>query len=148
MRSAKLAPACLFALCIAAAAPARAMGVVAVNQPWVRPAGAGAPAIASLVIESSEAVVLEDVRSSRGAVVLREGPRNVRAIDVPAGHPRALQASGAHLVVRSPQPLRLGERVPLTLVLRDAAGARREMTVSAEVRLHSPQDDERHPHAH
>jgi len=42
----------------------------------------------------------------------------------------------------------LGERVPLTLVLRDAAGRRSELAVSAEVRIRSPQDDERRPHAH
>jgi copper(I)-binding protein len=45
--------------------------------------------------------------------------------------------------------LRLGDRVPLTLVVREADGVVQAIDVDAEVRRRSPTDDHRgHAHAH
>ena len=132
---------------------ARAAGVVTVNQPWVRPASARATTPAYLVLGSSEAAALVGARSPLGEVVLMRGRAAVEEIPIPAGTPIAMTPQGPHLAIRKvAQPLATGARVPLTLVLRDAAGATRDVDVSAEVRLRSPVDDERrehgHPHAH
>ena len=59
----------------------------------------------------------------------------------PGGYRIALQR-----VVRT---LKLGDRVMLTLTIRNADGTQQEIPVDAEVRLHSPFEDERaHKHVH
>ena len=144
-----------FAGCVALAllglAPlaADALGVVTVSQPWVRPAGAHAATPAYLVLGSSEAATLVAVRSPLGEVALMRGAARIGELALPAGAPLAMSAQGPHLLLRGlARSLARGERVPLTLVLRDAAGAVQEIDVSAEVRLRSPIDDERRAHGH
>jgi hypothetical protein len=44
--------------------------------------------------------------------------------------------------------LRLGDRVPLTLIVRGVTGVTQEIDVDAEVRLHSPTYDHHVPHTH
>ena len=117
-------------------------------MPWIRPAAAHAAARAYFDLGSSEAVTLVAVRSPLGAVALMRGNARVAAIPVSPGVPVAMTPAREHLLVQGvARKLALGERVPLTLVLRDAAGATREIEVSAEVRLRSPIDDERRAHA-
>jgi hypothetical protein len=129
--------------------PALSAGVVTVNQPWVRPAAARATTPAYLVLGSSEAATLVAARSPLGEVALMRGKARVEEIALTPGTPLAMTAQGPHLSIRSlAKPLALGARVPLTLVLRDAAGATRDVDVDAEVRLRSPIDDERRAHGH
>jgi copper(I)-binding protein len=126
-----------------------AAGVVTVNQPWVRPAAAHATTPVYFVLGSSEAASLVAARSPLGVVVLMRGKAIVDAIPIAAGAPLAMSAQGPHLAIRGlAKPLARGDRVPLTIVLRDEAGATRDIDVDAEVRLRSPVDDERREHAH
>ena len=126
-----------------------AAGVVTVNQPWVRPAAARATTPVYVVLGSSEAATLTAARSPFGAVALMRGKVAVDTIAIPAGTPLAMTAQGAHLEIRElTRSLAPGGRVPLTLTLRDAAGAARDIDVDAEVRLRSPLDDERRGHGH
>lgn len=148
LRAAIPAALALFAL---APAHAPAAGVVTVNQPWVRPAAAHATAPVYFVIGSSEAAALVAARSPFGEIALLRGKTSVEEIAVTAGTPLAMTAQGPHLAIRKvTKPLAVGARVPLTLVLRDASGATRDIAVDAEVRLRAPIDDERleHRHAH
>ena len=46
------------------------------------------------------------------------------------------------------RPLKLGDRVALTLTIETADGARRDIAVSAEVRSESPVDAELRAHRH
>jgi len=126
---------------------ARAMGVVTVNQPWVRPAGLHASTPAFAVFGSSEATTIVGVRSPLGDVALMRGKERVDGIPVQAGVPIEMSAHGPHLLLRGlTRPLAVGQRVPLTVVLQDAAGTTRQIDVDAEVRLRSPIDDERRAH--
>ena len=129
------------------AVAARATGVVTVNQPWVRPAGLHASTPAYAVVGSSEATTLVGARSPLGDVALMRGKARVDEIAVPAGVPVEMSAQGPHLVLRGlTRALAVGQRVPLTVELRDATGATRKVDIDAEVRLRSPIDDERHAH--
>ena len=139
----------LVTLFVLATTPAAAAGVVTVSQPWVRPAALHASTPAYLVLGSSEAATLVAARSPVGDVVVLHGTARVDAVPIAAGVPLAMQKEREHLLLqRITRKLAPGERVPLTLVLRDAAGALREIDVDAEVRLRSPIDDERRAHGH
>ena len=137
------------ALALLASARVLAGGVVTVNQPWVRPGAAHAATPLYLVLGSSEAATITAARSPVGEVALMRGQEKIGEIAIAPGTPLAMTPDGPHLVIRRlAQPLAIGARVPLTLVLRDAAGATRDIEVSAEVRLRSPLDDERRAHGH
>lgn len=139
----------LVTLLALATMPAAAVGVVTVSAPWVRPAALHASAPAYLVLGSSEAVTLVAARSPVGDVVIVRGTKRVDTVPVAPGVPFAMQKEREHLLLqRITRKLGPGERVPLTLVLRDAAGALREIDVDAEVRMRSPIDDERRAHDH
>ena len=142
------ARAVIFALVLSAGLPfARAAGVVTVSQPWARPAALHASAPVYLELGSSDDLTLVAARSSLGNVALMRGNARVDDIAVTAHVPLPMAAAREHLVLeRVSRRLVRGERVPLTLVLRDAQGVTREIEVSAEVRLRSPLDDERRAH--
>lgn len=133
-------------------APARA-GVFAVAEPWTRPAAAGASAEAFMELMSSEGATLVDVRSPVAAQVrlvsgkARQAPPF--ALALPARATVKLAPGGVRVVLeRVARPLKLKDRVPLTLVLRNADGITQEIAVDAEVRRRSPSDDHRVPHKH
>ena len=124
-----------------------AVGVVTVSQPWVRPAALRAATPAYLVLGSSEPLTLVGARSDAGPVALVRGKARVDSFAVTAGTPLDLAPNGPHLELRGvTRALVRGQRVGLTLMLRDASGATREIDVNAEVRLRSPIDDERRAH--
>ena len=137
-----------FAVLLSAGVPlARAAGVVTVSQPWARPAALHASTPVYLELGSSDDVTLVAVRSSLGNVALMRGNARVHDIGLAAHVPLPMAAAREHLVLeRVSRRLVTGDRVPLTLVLRDAQGATREIDVSAEVRPRSPIDDERRAH--
>jgi copper(I)-binding protein len=131
-----------------AATGACATAVVTVSQPWVRPAAAHAMTRAFLVLGSSTDATLVAARSPIAQVVLMRGAAPMDGIAVAAGKPVPMSDAGPHLALRGvARALKLGDRVPLTLTLRHADGRVQDIDVSAEVRRHSPIDDERRAHA-
>ena len=149
-RSAASAGALLIALALAVPAPAVAAATVPVTtvyDPWVRPAAAGATTRAFFEIGSSMDATLAEVRSPVAPVRLFDGTKDVGSLPLHAGTSVTMRAQGPHLVIG---PLRAalarGERVPLVLVVRDAAGRAQENPVQAEVRLRSALEDERRSH--
>ena len=102
---------------------------------------------------SSDGATLIGVRSPIAGSVALLGAGGKRtspmALALPAGNTVALAPGKFRIslgkIVRT---LRVGDRVPLTLVVRDVTGASQEIDVDAEVRLRSPLDDHLHPHKH
>ncbi|MCC6196264.1 MAG: copper chaperone PCu(A)C [Burkholderiales bacterium] len=141
--------AALVACALFAAVPARA-GVFSVAEPWTRPAAAGASTEAFMQIMSSGGATLVEVRSTlAGRVRLVSGATRQDPPFALALPPRAtvkLAPGGTRVVLeRLARPLKLRDRVPLTLVLRNADGTMQEIAVDAEVRRRSPSDDHRVP---
>ena len=130
--------------------------VTTVSDPWVLPVAARGTTRAFLVLGSSTDATLVGARSALAEVSLMQGKRSVDEIAVRAGEPVAMSANGIHLRLRGvTRTLALGERVPLSIVLRDATGRVQEVPVSAEVRRRSAIEDEKRahgapspPHAH
>jgi periplasmic copper chaperone A len=132
---------------------AQAEGLFIVNQPWVRPALAGQSTEAYMDLTSTAGAKLVAVASAVAAAVAIRPPDSQRAavqtVALPAGTRVAL-APGKYRIAlqRVARTLKLGDRVPLTLTIEAADGSRQEVSVDAEVRLHSPIDDELHAHKH
>jgi copper(I)-binding protein len=133
------------ACALSALAPARA-GVFSVAEPWTRAASANASAEAFMELMSSDGATLVDVRSPVAAQVRlvtgkqRQAPPF--ALALPARVTVKLAPGNVRLVLeRVKRPLKLKDRVPLTLVLRNADGSTQEVEVDAEVRRRSPSAD-------
>lgn len=144
--------AAFLACCLLAADPAHA-NVFSIAEPWTRPAAAGASTEAFMELTSSDGSTLVDVRSPLARQVKlvsgkqRQGPPF--ALALPARERVMLAPGGVRLALEHlARPLKLRDRVPLTLVLRNADGTTREIAVDAEVRRRSPSDDHRVPHQH
>lgn len=76
------------------------------------------------------------LRSARGAVAA--------GLTLPAKSEVALAPGHEHLVLAGlSRTLKIGDRVNITLVVRDDKGTVQEVAVNAEVRHRSPVDDER-----
>jgi copper(I)-binding protein len=138
-----LALAFFFAVC-------NAQGVVTINEPWVRVAPNGRSAEAYMRLTSSEGAALVSARSLAATDVRIIGPGHaggVAELDLPA-HERVDLARG-HYRIRL-QGLRgdvsLGARIPLVVTLRGSKGNLLEVAADAEVRRHSPTEDESRPH--
>jgi len=73
----------------------------------------------------------------------------VTKIALPAGE-TVLLAPGAQrfAIAKLGKPLKLGDRVPLLLVVEGIDGGTQEIPVNAEVRRRSPTDEHRVPHKH
>jgi len=137
---------------IFAFAPAASLAaVVAVNEPWVRPAATGSSTEAFMEIAVSEDAMLVDVRTPLATRIALAQGRERRpapfALSLAAGKPLLMDARATRIVLgRVERPLKLRDRVPLTLVLRYADGTTQEIPVDAEVRRRSPSEDHGHPH--
>jgi copper(I)-binding protein len=129
---------------------AHAHAVFVVNEAWMLPARAAQSTEAFAELTSSDGATLVGVRSKLAAsVALLGSPAPPMALSLPAGTTVILAPGNVRLALaRLTRTLRLGDRVPLTLIVRDAAGVPQEIDVEAEVRLHSPTYDHRHPHPH
>lgn len=140
-------------LALLAFTPAASLAaVVAVSEPWVRPAGAGSSTEAFMEIMVSEDATLVDVRTPLATRVALAQGRERRpppfALSLAAQKPLLMNARGTRVVLgRVERPLELRARVPLTLVLRYADGTTQEILVDAEVRRRSPSEDHGH-HRH
>ena len=127
---------------------AHAQAVLVVTEPWVRPAARGATTEAYMEILSSDGATLLEVRSdaARTAVLLdaRGRPAGANGVLLLPGTLTVLAPRRARLSLRTlAGSLKVGDRVPLTLVLRGADGTAQTVDVDAEVRLRSPTDDHR-----
>lgn len=127
--------------------------VFQVIEPWVRPATAAATTEAYMQLVSSDRTTLVGVRSSVASrVELATGQKRTAppfAVALPAGTTVALAPGGTRIVLRQlVHPLKLGQHVPITLVLQHADGSEQQIEVEAEVRRRSASDDHRVPHRH
>jgi copper(I)-binding protein len=122
-----------------------------VNQPWARPAKSGQATDVYMNLTSTDGASLVAVHTEDAEAIVIRGPgkdaRTVPMLPLPAGTLVAL-APGRHRLVmigltRSVKP---GDRLALTLTIESADGARQNIPVLAEARLHSPLDDERRAH--
>lgn len=111
---------------------------------WVRgtvPAQKTTGAFATLT--SSEDATLVEVKSPAAKTVEIHAMQNqagvmhmhaVEGVPLPAGKPVALQGDYHVMLVGLVKPIKAGDKVPLTFVVRDAKGARTSVEVSADVR--------------
>ena len=129
---------------------AHAHAVFVVTEPWVRPARATQSTEAYMELMSSDGATLVAARSKVAAsVALRGAQGSPISLSLPAGATVTLAPGKLRLTLRRlGSTLRLGDRVPLTLVVRSVTGVTQEIDVDAEVRLHSPTHDHHLPHTH
>lgn len=128
---------------------ATAHGVFTVNQPWVKPGARTSEAY--MVLMSSDGASLTHVRSPMAERARLRGTRGgeVPAIALPAGRAVTLKPGAERIALyRLAHPLKLGDRVPLTLSIEMADGARQEIAVDAEVRNEWPVAAELRAHRH
>jgi copper(I)-binding protein len=123
--------------------------VISVNEPWLRPAAAGASTEAFMEVAVSQDATLIDVRTPVAAHVALAQGKDWRsppfALPLPAQQPLLMEGRGTRLVLgRVQRSLKRGDRVPLTLVLRYADGSTQDVPVDAEVRVRSPSQDHGH----
>ena len=122
---------------------------VDVKNPWVRATVAGqggtgafmtlqAPAGARLVGVSTPVAGVAEVHEMKmDGGTMRMRP--IGALDLPPGQSVQLAPGGYHVMLMDlKEPLAAGRSVPLTLRFEDAAGARTERTLQAEVRQAAP----------
>jgi copper(I)-binding protein len=134
-----------------ASVPANALFIV--NQPWVRPAKTAQSTEAYMDLTSIEGATLVAVRADVARTVSIRAPGSAVAVTTKVTlPPRVLVAlaPGQYRIAFSHllRTLQRGDRVELTLTLEQHDGSRQEIVVNAEVREHSPIDDERHAHEH
>jgi hypothetical protein len=134
-------------------AAADAQSLIVINQPWVRPAGAGQSTEAYMNLTSTEGATLVSARSDGAADVTLHPPgsghRKTDRIALPAQTIVELAPGKYRFTLRGlTRNVRLGDIVPLTLTIQGADGAHQEIAVGAVARLRSPVDDERRAHAH
>jgi copper(I)-binding protein len=133
----------LLSLLLLAALPALAQ--VTVGEPWVRATVAQQKATgafmtltstqgASLVGASSPAAGVVEVHEMKMVDdVMRM--RQIAALELPAGKPVALSPGSYHLMLLElKQPLKDGDKVPLTLEIEDAHKVRSKIVVDAPVK--------------
>jgi copper(I)-binding protein len=130
-----------------------ASALFVVNQPWIRPARQAHATEAYMNLTSTDGATLVGVMSTAAAsaAILAPGQTTggVDRLPLPAQNVVALAPKGYRIVLRRlVRTLKLGARVPLTLTIEAADGSRQTVGVDAEVRLHSPIDDEMHAHKH
>jgi periplasmic copper chaperone A len=121
-----------------------------VNQPWVYPARQGQTTSAYMNLTSTDGATVLSARSEHAqSVSLRSARAALAAIALPAKSEVALAPGTDHLVLaKLKRTLRAGDRVAITLLIRDASGAISAVDVDAEVRIRSPIDDELRAHHH
>ncbi|BDM23701.1 MULTISPECIES: copper chaperone PCu(A)C [Pseudomonas] len=77
------------------------------------------------------------------------GMKEVKAVALPAGKPVSLDPNGYHVMLMGlTQQVKEGEKVPLTLTIEDAKGAKETVEVQAEVRPLNAEAGAGHDHMH
>ena len=139
----------LIVLVACALAPLAAVAQVTVKDPWVRGTVAGQSATGAFMqLSSNTDTSLVAVTSPVAKVVeihsmAHEGGvmkmRAINALPVPAGKPVDLAPGGYHVMLMDlVQPLKEGEKVPLTLTFADKSGKKTTQDVTATVRPLAP----------
>lgn len=147
-------PTAIAALLFCAQALCQSVGtlpVFVVNQPWVAPNSGRTATEAYMDLTSSVAASLVGARSDAAAqVTLRAPSRNgTNELALPPNVMVRLAPKAYRLALSGvSRKLKIGDRVALTLTVRDGNGQLRDIPVDAEVRLHSPLDDELRAHRH
>ena len=134
----------LAALLVIASAPAHAL--LSIAEPWVRPAAAGQSTAAYMELTSTEGATLLSARSpvARNVTIAggTGGARPIAGLPLPPGSVVVLAPRGERLRLdKLARAVRLGQRVPLTLRIRNADGTTQDVEVDAEVRRRSPSED-------
>ena len=122
-----------------------AHGQVQVKDPWVRATVPHQSVTGAFMqLSSPQGARLVEVRSPvAGMVEMHETTldqgiarmRHVRRIDIPAGTGVALRPGGYHVMLMAlKRQIKVGETVPLTLVVENADGKRSTVEVKAPVR--------------
>ncbi|MYM67678.1 copper chaperone PCu(A)C [Pseudoduganella sp. FT55W] len=133
----------LLSLLLMAALPALAQ--VTVGEPWVRATVAAQKATgAFMTLTSTQNTKLVGVSSpAAGVVEVHEMKmdndmmrmRQIPSLDLPAGKPVKLAPGGYHLMLLDlKQPLKDGDKVPLTLEIEDAQKVRSKVVIDAPVK--------------
>jgi periplasmic copper chaperone A len=142
-------PALVFlALCLLGGA---AQAQVSATEPWVRaPVSAAQKATGLFVtLQAAKDSRLVEARSPAAAVVeihemkMDEGVMRMRALKdglaLPAGQPVLLRPGGYHvMLIGLKQPLKQGDEVAFTLVMKGADGKTEELALRAPVRAQAP----------
>jgi len=131
----------------------QASALFVVNQPWVRPAQQARSTEVYMNLTSSDGASLVGAASTAAAAVAILVPgktaNKIARLSLPAQRVVVLAPGGYRIALhRLARTLKVGDRVQLMLTIEAADGARQEIGVNAEVRLHSPIDDEMHAHTH
>jgi copper(I)-binding protein len=127
------------------------VSVFVVNQPWVAPARKAQSTHAYMNLTSTDGATLLGARSEDARrVSLYSGHSDAAAgLALPARSEVSLAPGHDYLTLaRLTRALKIGDRVKITLTVRDNDGAVHEIPVNAEVRNRSPFDDERRAHHH
>jgi periplasmic copper chaperone A len=130
-------------------AGAPAYGLITVNQPWAKPGVRTSDAY--MILTSTEDATLIGASSSLAARVdlMGQATRPLSGLPLRAGKPVTFRPGANRFRLSDlSRPLRLGDRVPLLLIIETAAGVRSEIAVDAEVRNESPVDAELRAHRH
>lgn len=145
MRTTGMATRVLAAIVLACASLTAAAQGVTVRDAWARAtvsAQKTGSAYMEIVAERDAAVVAADAAvaektelhtMSMDGGVMRMRP--VQKIDLPAGKPVKLAPGGLHvMLIGLKQPLKAGDRIPVTLTVEGEGGKRSTLKVDAEVR--------------
>ena len=125
--------------------------VFVVNQPWVAPARKGQTTHAYMNLTSTDGATLVGARSedARRASLHSAHSDAAAGLALPAKSEIALAPGHDHLTLNGlTRALKIGDRIIITLTVRDGDGTVREITVNAEVRVRSAVDDELRAHRH
>jgi hypothetical protein len=144
---------------LTALAPALCWAEVTVTDPWARATAPAQPVGGAFMTLTSDRAVDVIAASSPVAKTVEihemkmEGDvmkmRAIPKLALPAGKPVTLEPGGYHLMlVDLKQPLKEGERVPITLVVLGKDEGRQEIRVEAEVRALVGGMREHHHHDH
>ena len=138
---------CVAAVALASLAPAAlATGVFVVNYPWARPAAKGAATEVFMELTAVDGGALVGARSDIAGNASLVGPGKAAApverLALVAGAPVVL-VPGSYRVRLSglTRTLKLGDRVPLVLIVEVPDGKRVEVIADAEVLRRSTVDD-------
>lgn len=118
---------------------------VKIEDAWVRPAAPGQRVVGAFMTLTADAdmtlvkaaspaarvVELHFMRMADGMMEMRE----LEKIDLPQGTPVSLEPGGMHvMLIGLKAPIKAGDRVPLTLTVKDAKGGGKTLPVILEAR--------------
>jgi copper(I)-binding protein len=130
-----------------------AFAIFIASEPWTKPASRGQTTEAYMELTSTEGATVVGVRCNSAKRVEIQPPgvsaKPVSELALPSGKKMLLAPKAYRIVLRNVgRTLKLGDHVPMVLVVQSADGSRQEIPLEAEVRLHSPTYDHLHGHHH